>query len=156
MCEACEQPGERPFKQCHCCKLGWADRPGFLADGTLEIVGYQVDFRDLEHGLFLFNHDPCKSTLAVPAGKFLDLYKGRRFAENLRETEECPRSCDDSAQLARCDQRCECAFVREVLHIIRGWPKEAGPGIATQGAGAMAPPAKSPGAAEAPEGIPES
>jgi len=46
----------------------------FLEDRGLIIVGYQVHFKEIVAGLFLFNHS-CMTTLSIEAGKFQDLSK---------------------------------------------------------------------------------
>jgi len=108
------------FKKCPKCGTEWHSRDDFLADPTLELNGYQADFRKLEHGLFLFTHKylNCFTTMAIRAKDFLDLYKGRRYHENRALTADCPRYCIDERQLGRCEAFCECAFVREVIQIV--------------------------------------
>jgi hypothetical protein len=38
-------------------------------------------------------------------------------------TEECPGYCLHQDELQPCPARCECAYVREIIQIIRNWPK---------------------------------
>jgi hypothetical protein len=64
------------FKTCPFCSKPWTSRETFLEDADIEPVGYQVDFEDLSLGLFLFNHNTCKTTLAVHARLFKDLHTG--------------------------------------------------------------------------------
>lgn len=111
------------FKKCSCCELPWLGRDEFLNDGQIELVGYQANFSQLELGYLLFNHLSCESTIAVHAGLFKDLYSGPIFAQRLTGTEGCQGFCKDSVALEPCDQKCECAYVREILQIIRNWPK---------------------------------
>lgn len=115
------------FKQCTCCKTPWFSRDEFMADNLLDFVGYQVNFNNLELGYFLFNHLTCQSTIAVPAGLFKDLYDGPIFAQRKTNTETCPGYCKDRDILYPCGQECECAFVREVIQIVRNWPKNECP-----------------------------
>jgi hypothetical protein len=109
------------FKRCSCCGHTWDDRDQFLSDPGLTVTGYMADFRCLENGLFLFTHDieGCGSTLSIFAAVFVDLYSGPRHQERKALTPECPRYCIDVSQTARCDAVCECAFVREVLHVAK-------------------------------------
>ena len=93
-------------------------------------IGYQVNFKSLDAGIFLFNHR-CKGTLAIPAEQFRDLYKGPIFKERATGSDDCPGHCLHEDQLDPCPVRCECAYVREILQIIRRWPK---PVEAVQGA----------------------
>lgn len=110
------------FKKCSKCGFVWPTRESFLEDRDLWLIGYQVDFEDLVAGLFLFNHS-CFTTLAVEAGKFQDLYDGPIFAERLTGTEECQQFCFRRYELRPCPSKCEYAFVREILQIIKNWPK---------------------------------
>ena len=110
-------------KQCTCCGQLWRTRDAFLDDSQLTIVGYQVDFSDLLLGFFLFNHLTCESTIAVPAGLFRDLYDGPVYAHRATGTQDCPEYCLRKSELAPCPAKCECAYVREILQIVRRWPK---------------------------------
>jgi hypothetical protein len=107
----------------HCsgCDRSWKDRSDFLEDKDIILNGYQVNFLDLKLGWFLFTHkvQSCNSTLAVPAGYFLDLYSGPIFERRKTGTEECPEYCLHQDNLERCPSLCECAFVREIIQILR-------------------------------------
>jgi hypothetical protein len=107
------------FKTCPCCGHRWPTRSSFLSDTGLEAIGYQANLDNLKLGLFLFNHDPCRTTLSVKALDFLDLYEGPIFADRRTGSAECPGHCLHSDDLAPCPTACECAFVREVLLIVR-------------------------------------
>jgi hypothetical protein len=111
------------FKKCTCCNHPWVSRDEFLEDSKLQLVGYQVNFGELELGYFLFNHLTCLSTIAVPAGMFRDLYDGPVFSERKTDTENCPGYCGDRDILDPCDQECECAYVREIIQVVQNWPK---------------------------------
>ncbi len=113
------------FKRCPMCGFLWAEREGFLADSSVEIVGYQASFDDLVAGHLLFNHS-CEGTLAVHVGEFVDLYDGPVFAKRMTGTDECPTYCLRREELKRCPVQCECAWVREVVQIVANWPKAPG------------------------------
>ncbi len=113
------------FKKCTCCEFPWFSRTEFLKDENIELVGYQTNFCELELGYFLFNHLTCESTIAIPAGLFKDMYAGPLFTQSLAGTEVCHGFCDDMDSIEPCDAQCECAYVREIMQIIRKWPKEA-------------------------------
>jgi hypothetical protein len=104
------------------CKFIWETRAEFLEDANLNIVGYQVNFRNLADGTFLFNHT-CGTTLSIEAGRFQDLYGGPIFAERARGGNDCPEYCLRKDELCPCPVECECAYVREVIQIIKNWPK---------------------------------
>ncbi len=112
------------FKKCSCCEIPWFTRNEFLQDKNIELVGYQANFSQLELGFFLFNHLHCKSTLAIPAGVFSDLYEGPVFGERLTGAEPCPGYCLHEEFLQPCEAQCACAYVREIMQIVQDWPKE--------------------------------
>ena len=114
---------ENDFKSCSSCHTSWKSQDNFLSDPSLEMVGYQVHFKDLEEGLFLFNHHICKSTISVKSGKFKNLYDGPLFTENKSGSENCPEYCIYKTNLQACPEQCECAYVREIIQTIKNWPK---------------------------------
>ncbi|MCF8069698.1 MAG: hypothetical protein K9L30_14055 [Desulfobacterales bacterium] len=110
------------IKKCPVCSFRWADREQFLSDPDIESIGYQFHFKNLQHGYFLFNHS-CKGTLALPVSIFTDLYEGPVFSEKLTGSDECLNLCFDQFNVDPCPAKCECAFVREIIQIIKKWPK---------------------------------
>ena len=117
------------FKTCTSCRNPWFTRKEFMSDNQIDFVGYQVNFVNLELGYFLFNHLPCRSTIAVPAGLFRDLYAGPIFAERKTGHADCPGYCNDRDVLAACGTKCECAYIREIIQIVRRWPKTECPPV---------------------------
>jgi hypothetical protein len=114
------------FKECTNCHVRWNTRTDFLEDPTTALVGYQVNYGDLEAGFFLFNHDTpaCETTMALPADKFTDMHDGPIFEGHSRENVEgCPGYCSDQTSLRECKEECECAYVRDVLTKVKEWPK---------------------------------
>lgn len=111
------------FKLCTNCNTSWESRESFLSDPNIELVGYQVSFKNLKLGYFLFNHS-CKSTIAIHAGEFADLYDGPIFKERHTGDASCLGYCMHKSNLRPCPVQCECAYVREVLQIVKEWPKE--------------------------------
>ena len=95
----------------------------FLSDPAVHLVGYQANIANPPQGVFLFNHS-CHSTLGILAQRFLDLHDGPMFKEHMAETPDCPRHCLNEAELRPCPVHCECAYVRDVLQIVKDWPKE--------------------------------
>lgn len=116
--------GDAGFKICTCCRFRWSDRETFLSDPMTRIIGYQVNFKELEAGFFLFDHLACKGTISIGVYAFSDLYDGEVFEERKTGSQECPGFCLREDLLDRCPAKCECAYVREILHIVRIWPKE--------------------------------
>jgi hypothetical protein len=49
----------QPFKVCTLCGQAWGARGHFLADPSIRLAGYMANFKALELGLLLFNHDAC-------------------------------------------------------------------------------------------------
>ena len=115
--------GDDVFKTCTFCGHVWSARETFLADPRVSLVGYQAFFPDLVMGLFLFNHLECETTLAIHAKEFVDFYDGPVFGERMDESEDCLGRCKKPDDLEPCPNQCECAYVREVVQIVREWPK---------------------------------
>ena len=115
--------GNNGFKKCPPCGTKWMNRDDFLGDPDIEMIGYQADFEELTAGLFLFNHI-CRGTLAVNAGIFQDLYDGPILEERIEGTEACLGYCEHEDELRPCPNQCECAYVREIIQVIRHWPKK--------------------------------
>ena len=106
------------FKQCTHCGWKWDTRESFLNDESVILVGYLAHFEDLTLGLFLFNHS-CKTTLSLEAGLFIDLFSGPVFTEEATGGAECPGFCLKKENIMPCPVKCECAFVREILQVIK-------------------------------------
>ena len=117
---------ETDYKKCPYCAFGWRSRDDLLCDPGVELVGYQVFFSDLMSGAFLFNHT-CGTTLAIHVDNFADLYEGPRYSERITGQDACPEYCLHKDELQSCPNKCDCAYVREILQIIKNWPKEAPP-----------------------------
>ena len=109
------------FKECPYCHESWLTVDDFLIDKYVEIIGYQADFDKLEDGIFFFNHRKpnCGTTLALEVYNFRGLHSGKVYSERKTNSEECPLFCFDQKQLERCSVQCECAFVREILQVIK-------------------------------------
>ena len=120
-------PDTQPFKECPNCTKVWQVRAEFLDDPDLALAGYQANFGDLNAGFFLFQHEApgCHTCLAIEAGAFTDMHEGPIFEERLTGTEACPGYCADKHRLDRCNRKCECAYVRDVLDAVNRWPKKA-------------------------------
>ena len=116
---------KEPFKSCPRCNTVWPDRETFLCDPGMDLIGYQPLFENLEAGFFLFNHDVswCKTTVAIPAGEFTDLYDGPVFEDRLTDGPTCGGHCQREGDIEPCPNRCECAYVRAVLQIVKNWPR---------------------------------
>jgi hypothetical protein len=110
------------FLRCSLCRQAWPSRDAFLADPDVTICGYQADFDELVAGIFLFKHR-CGNTLGLMAGDFSDLYDGPIFVDRLTDSEQCSGLCRHKHVLDPCPAHCECAFVREILQVVRHWPK---------------------------------
>lgn len=111
-----------PFKLCTCCGVVWPTRDDFLSDPEVELIGYQAHFTELKAGLLLFNHS-CHTTLAIEVEEVLDLYKGPVFRERATGGPNCLGYCQHRSELRPCPVQCECAFVREILQVVRQWEK---------------------------------
>ena len=106
------------FKVCPRCDFIWKNQDDFLNDNNFEFIGYQVHFKELKAGIFLFNHS-CKGTLAIKVKLFADLYNGPIFQERATGSDNCPEYCLNEKNFLPCPVKCECAFVREIIQIIK-------------------------------------
>lgn len=41
-------------------------------------------------------------------------------------TDECPGYCLHEDELKPCDAECECAYAREIVQLVKAWPKDPG------------------------------
>ncbi len=108
------------FKQCNKCSHQWETRDDFLSDKTIRVIGYQVFFEDLKFGLFLFNHS-CNTTIAIDTALLLDLYDGPFFVDRKPDGRECPGRCLNKNILSPCSRECKCAFISEIMQVIKNW-----------------------------------
>ena len=115
---------ENVFKICPSCGFEWTSRDVFLEDSSLEIIGYQMNIDALDAGAFLFNHS-CKSTLAIQVSAFKDIYDGPIFSARATGTDQCPEYCLHQSELRPCPVECECAYVREIIQMIKSRPKNS-------------------------------
>lgn len=106
------------FSECRVCNRQWPCREDFLRDEEVVLIGYQANFVALEKGLFLFNHS-CHGTLSVEVHKFADLYQGDIFEQRKTGSESCAGYCLHRNVLKPCPAQCECAYVREILQLLR-------------------------------------
>jgi hypothetical protein len=113
------------FKICTGCRHEWLDRESLLTDPCVDLVGYQVDFVDLDSGFFLFTHSVCGTSFGIGVFAFRDLYRGPVFTERATGSDSCPGHCLRKGDLDPCPVQCECAYVRDILQCIREWPKSA-------------------------------
>jgi hypothetical protein len=105
------------FMKCPGCGFTWNKREDFLIDGRLEIIGYDADFEALQLGKLLFRHS-CGMVIPMHVDAFKDLYSGPIYTERKTGTAECLGYCKRRDELKPCPVKCECAWVREVVHII--------------------------------------
>lgn len=110
-----------PFKTCTGCGTVWSDRQDFISDPEVVLCGYQPDFVNLEQGLFLFTHRRagCGTTLALPVQVFSDLVQRPLLSPRLTGSPDCPTHCFRMNDLEPCPALCECAYVRDVMQLLR-------------------------------------
>lgn len=112
------------FKTCQKCGFEWETREAWLRDPSLKLVGYQINFNALETGILLFNHS-CRTTLALQAKDFSDLYDGPVFRERATGSDSCPGHCLHKDDLGPCPAQCECGYIRHIIQLIKEYPKAA-------------------------------
>ena len=91
----------------------------FLPISYVKFIGYQVHFQELQRGLFLFDHLPCQTTMALKVKDFHDLSHEPEFSERKTNTEECPKYCLHENEFSPCPAKCECSYVRDLIQILR-------------------------------------
>lgn len=116
-----------PFKCCPNCSKVWNTMEDFLSDPSLEFAGYQVNFVDLEGGLFYFSHvtENCGTTLAVYVKEFTSLSPRSFLNKHGKQPAGCPSLCVRKGSMEPCPVECECLWVREVMKIICDWKKRS-------------------------------
>jgi len=95
-------------------------------DPDLEMAGYQVHYEHVDTGLLLFNHS-CGSTIALTVASVKNLYDGTASEKKAFGSKECPNFCSHSDNLKACPVDCEYAYVRDIMQIIKAWPKTESP-----------------------------
>ncbi len=108
------------FKRCNKCGSKWENRDDFLSDKNIDVVGYQVFFKNLKLGVFLFNHS-CNTTMAVEAKFLLDLHDGTFSLERNPDSRECPGRCLNDNIMSPCSSDCRCAFISEIMKVIKNY-----------------------------------
>ncbi|NNG01142.1 MAG: hypothetical protein HKM93_17255 [Desulfobacteraceae bacterium] len=111
------------FKKCMVCETEWNELTDFLEDPDLKLIGFQSLYDKQGDGLFLFNHS-CRGTLACNVKDFTFLYEGPVFPEIMTGSDECPGYCQVADNLEPCAANCQRAYIREVLQIVKEWPKK--------------------------------
>ena len=104
------------YKRCLRCSKDWGSRIDFLTDAKVTLAGYQANFTDLEDGCFIFEHT-CGNKITVMVRELSDLYGGLIFGERKTGSDHCPEFCLHGDNLNPCPEYCECAYVREILHM---------------------------------------
>lgn len=107
------------FKLCPKCGNEWKSQDALLDDAEVELIGYQAHFEELTAGLLMFNHS-CGTTFSVQVEEFSNLKTGPIFTERATGTESCPGHCNHKNNLEPCPAQCECAYVRDMLQVIKG------------------------------------
>lgn len=124
MCEKRpKKSGEKnePFKACPLCGVTWSTMFELLADPQIRLHGYQVDFEDLLQGIFLFNHLECNTTISIKVWRFQGIHHGPVYAEQKNGSQQCPEYCLKPDLLVPCPSECACAFIRDLMQMIREW-----------------------------------
>lgn len=98
-------------------------RDDFLQDPKVQLQGYMGNFDVLELGILVFTHETCGSSVSVQSEKFTDLYKGEIMQTRAMGSIECPEYCLHFDDFRKCDTACECAYIRDILQIVKNWEK---------------------------------
>ncbi len=110
------------FYQCSCGSV-WKTREAFLADSDIIIAGYQALLRQVPEGSYLFDHAACHTTFAVKVQEFLALCTGPVHRRSRFKSPQCKGYCLEKNILEVCGADCSNAWVRELIKLIRDYPK---------------------------------
>ena len=106
------------FKTCQDCEKIWNSRDEFITDAKITLTGYQANFDAIEKGLFLFEHT-CGATISLVVTELADLYGGQIYETSQTGSAACPGYCLHVSSLKPCPEKCECAYVREILELLQ-------------------------------------
>jgi len=110
------------FKICPTCRNVWKSRDLYLQDSKIRLLGYQPHFENHTVGFFLFDHQPCGTSMAIPLSVFRDVYPEPIFQSHVPES-EAPSLCLHSRASRMCPSECECSSVQQLIQIIQHWPE---------------------------------
>jgi hypothetical protein len=115
------------IKQCTTCSTQWLTLQQLVEDRNLKIEGYQACFGDADAGLIILTHKTrtCGTTLVLPARVFRPLIAGCLPEAHMTLSTPCPRRCSRPRDFEACQVKCDMAWVREVLGLLRRheWPE---------------------------------
>jgi len=97
------------------CGAVWNDYESIVQDKEMTVIGYQANMGIPDKGFFLFNHEKCKTTLAVNVTNFYPMYKGVIYTEKKKGTNECKGYCLDKENFLDCTADCSLAHIRKIL-----------------------------------------
>ncbi|MCX5777233.1 MAG: hypothetical protein NTX32_06375 [Candidatus Firestonebacteria bacterium] len=109
---------EKAVKTCSCGSV-WKNYKQVFKDKEMLIIGYQANMLAPEKGLFLYNHEKCKTTVSFPVSLFYPLYKGRIFVSNKTGSSECRGYCLEKENFSKCPAECSMAYLREIMIILK-------------------------------------
>ncbi|GMW01693.1 MAG: hypothetical protein AMXMBFR84_28300 [Candidatus Hydrogenedentota bacterium] len=113
---------DKPQFICRGCNQVWLEREGLISDPAIALAGYQANFDNLESGRFVFTHE-CGASFSVCVKSFLTLCAEHVHTGYRLNGEACPGYCMHEHELDPCGAECECAYIRNVLDVVRKWPK---------------------------------
>lgn len=123
------------FKTCPLCSTSWYTIDDFIRDSEIEVIGYQPHPEKTGAGLFIFGHRHCNSSISVQLEALSDLQVcltqdadsvyiiGPDMIQEENSTEVCYTNCLRKTDSSNGNKRCECAYVREVIQLIKHLPK---------------------------------
>jgi len=103
------------FKSCACGSV-WEEQESFIRDKDIDATGMTILPRNGTTKLyFFFNHEKCRSTLAISADDFADLIEEQIPQKVMAGEEECPGHCTNIESLEKCENECHNAPFRRLL-----------------------------------------
>lgn len=109
------------FKRCSC-QVGWSTREAFVDDPDIVPIGLMfLPDEESNNVYYFFNHNTCKSTLAIDSDDFADLMEEPVPSVVKRGEEECEGHCSKKDDLEICSAECRNAPFRRffVNHLLK-------------------------------------
>ena len=109
------------FKICTCCKHVWESLADLIRDEQVHVIGYQPSFSDSYEGLFFFSHNDkaCGTTIAIPAGHFVNLYDGPEYTVQMDSMEQCKGFCKSFYDFGECSNECSMRSIRDIIEVLK-------------------------------------
>jgi len=107
------------FKVCGSCRHTWRTWEDFVADPEVRLLGLQSSDTVPAATVLVFEHW-CGTSVSILTRRLHHLVPDHPAVDwpSLRDSDECPGHCLDTADRAPCNQRCRHSLDRDILALI--------------------------------------